>query len=94
MKETEALAYLIQHRRVTAPELARHFDDDILSVHQAFFRLEKKGLVRRQKRRYNKVEFELTKKAKGLNQQVKSNDGKLGFIIFFGHRSAHLAPCL
>lgn len=84
MKETEALGYLIQRQRVTAPELARRFDDDVLAVHQAFSRLERKGLVRRRKKRYNRVEFELTKRAKDLSQQVKNNDRELGFIIFLG----------
>jgi len=84
MTEIEALAYLIQHERVTAPELTRYFEKDILSVHQAFYRLEKKGLVKRHKKRYNRVEFQLTKKAKELEQQVKDNDGRLGFTVFLG----------
>ena len=83
MTENEVLAYLLQHKKATPPELARHFQDNLLLVHQALLRLERKGLVEKKKVSYN-VEFTLTEKAKNLNQQTKQNDSFLPFILFLG----------
>ena len=83
MTEAEVLAYFLQHKKATPPEVAHHFEENLLSVHQALLRLERKGLVRKKKLSYN-VEFTLTEKAKNLNQQTKQNDSCLPFILFLG----------
>jgi len=83
MREAEVLAYLLQHKAVTPPELARHFKENILSVHQALSRLERKGLIQKNKMGH-KVKFTLTEKTESLNQRTKQNDNILPFILFLG----------
>ena len=83
MTEAEVLAYLLQHKKATPPEVAHHFEENLLSVHQALLRLQRKGLVQKKKLSYN-VEFTLTDKTKNLNHQTKQNDGILPFILFLG----------
>jgi len=83
MTEAEVLAYLLQHKKVSPPELARQFQDNILSAHQALLRLERKGLVQKKKIGYN-VEFSLTEKARNLNQRTKEDDNLLPFVLFLG----------
>jgi DNA-binding MarR family transcriptional regulator len=83
MSEAEVLTYLLQYKKATPPEVAHHCEENLLSVHQALLRLERKGLVRKKKLSYN-VEFTLTEKAQNLNQQTKQNDSFLPFILFLG----------
>ncbi len=83
MTEAQVLAYVLEHRKVTAPRIAGHFRETLSSVHQALLRLERKGLIGRKKLSYN-VEFFLTEKAKNLSRQMKDNYSFLPFIIFLG----------
>jgi len=83
MTEAEVLAYLLQHKKTTPPELVRCFKADILGVHQALLRLERKGLVKKTKIGRN-VEFRLTEKAERLSQQAKQDNKILPFIFFLG----------
>lgn len=83
MTEIQVLAHLLQHKRATAPELARGFVDSTLSAHQALLRLQRKGLVKRKKLDY-RVEFALTERAETLSREAKEDDNNLPFVLFLG----------
>ena len=89
LTESQVLAHLLQHRKTTAPELVRRFDDNILSAHQALLRLGRKGLVKKEKTG-NKVTFELTEKAKALSRETKERDENLPFVLLLGLASSIL----
>jgi len=83
MTEAEALAYLLQRKKISPVELVRHFKTSMVDAHQVLLRLERKGLVRKNKIGRN-VEFILTDKAERLSQQAKQDDKNLPFILFLG----------
>ena len=83
MTETEALAYLLQHKKTTALELVHRFNTNIVNAHQVLLRLERKGLVEKIKVGRS-VEFKLTKRAERLSQQAKQDDTNLPLILFLG----------
>jgi len=83
LTETQVLAHLLQHKRTTAPALARRFSESTVSAHQPLVRLERKGLVKKTKTGY-KAEFELTENAEALSRKTKEQDKNLPFILFLG----------
>lgn len=83
MTEAEALAYLLQHKKISAAELVRHFNTSMVDAHQVLLRLERKGLVKKNRIGRN-VEFILTDKAERLSQQAKQDNKTLPFILFLG----------
>ncbi len=83
MTEAQVLAYLLENKKATPPQIARHFKEDLMPVHQALLRLERKGIVHKKKLSYN-VEYTLTEKAKNLNRQSKDDDSLLPFVLFLG----------
>lgn len=43
MSEAEVLAYLLQYKKATPPEVAHHFEEDLLSVAPSLAKAGKEG---------------------------------------------------
>lgn len=83
MTQTQVLAHLLQCGRATAPGLAKKFSETTLRAHQSLLRLQRKGLVKKEKVGY-RVKFELTKKAKILSGKIKEDNNNLSYAFFLG----------
>jgi len=81
--QTQVLAHLLQCGRATAPGLAKKFSETTLRAHQSLLRLQRKGLVKKEKVGY-RVKFELTKKAKILSGKIKEDNNNLSYAFFLG----------